>query len=167
MSFIRSIFDFISFPGRSQWDVSNELLTSRIYRLFVGWKFEKLNAKFSQKNEKSEKFEIFKIFDKFFGELAIKASEFQKKFIAVTRRAGWLILSSKSNTVSGQIVPRRACDKFITFALKCQFLIDLHAFDYCFYFISVRSRWDEWNKLLTFRIYRLFPDCDSKRFFSF
>ena len=54
----------------------------------------------------------------------------------MTRRAGWLILGSKSNTVSGQIVPERACDKFMTFASKCQFLTLLHAFDFRFYFIS-------------------------------
>ena len=53
----------------------------------------------------------------------------------VTRRAGWLILGSKSNTVSGQIVPERACDKFMTFASESQFLILLHPFDFRFYFI--------------------------------
>ena len=33
----------------------------------------------------------------------------------MTRRAGCLILGSKSNTVSGQIVPERACNIFMTF----------------------------------------------------
>ena len=54
-----------------------------------------------EKNEKNEKIEILRDFIKFNRKFAIKSIASQKKCIAVTRRAGWLILGSKSNTVSG------------------------------------------------------------------
>ena len=54
-----------------------------------------------EKNEKNEKIENLPDFIKFYGKFAIKSIASQKKCIAVTRRAGWLILGSRSNTVLG------------------------------------------------------------------
>ena len=61
-SSIRSNFDFILFPEIIFWDGKSELGPEILYRLFSGWKFEKLTAKFFEKIEKSEKIEFFKNF---------------------------------------------------------------------------------------------------------
>ena len=55
---------------------------------------------------------------------------FNKSLFEVTRRAGKLILDSKSNTVSAQIVSERVCDILVTFTLKFQFLIKLDPEDF-------------------------------------
>ena len=60
LSSIRSNFDFILFPGITFWDGESELGPEILYRLFSGWKFEKLTAKFFGKIEKSEKIDFSK-----------------------------------------------------------------------------------------------------------
>ena len=67
------------------------------------------------KNEKNEKIEILRDFIKFNRKFAIKSIASQKKCIAVTRRAGCLILGSKSNTVSGKIESGRLATNRCTF----------------------------------------------------
>ena len=56
----------------------------------------------------------------------------QKRDLFVTRRAEWLILGSKSNTVSEQIFRERTFNIFGPFELKSQFLNLLHPFNFDF-----------------------------------
>ena len=58
---MRSNFDFILFPGITFWDGGSDLGPEILYRLFSGWKFEKVIAKFFEKIEKSEKIEFLEI----------------------------------------------------------------------------------------------------------
>ena len=57
-SSMRSNFDFILFPGITFWDGGSDVGLEILYRLFSGWKFEKLTAKFFEKIEKIKFLEI-------------------------------------------------------------------------------------------------------------
>ena len=63
-------------------------------------KIRKKVHKIFAKNEKNEKSEFFKNFNNFYSKTVKKSINFKEFFVAVTRRAGCLILGSKSNTVS-------------------------------------------------------------------
>ena len=126
----------------------DELGPETVYRLWLGSKFERRWSQFFEKNEKSEK-SYFLNFSSIFEINRCKNWLFSNNFwVQVTRRAGCLILDSKSNTVSGQIVPESACNIFVTFESKYWFLTLLRPFKFRFYFIfggSFLLRWIWWG----------------------
>ena len=112
LSSIRSNFDFNLFPGMVKHNEKDELGPETVYRLWLGSKFERRWSQFFEKNEKSEK-SYFLNFSSIFEINRCKNWLFSNNFwVQVTRRAGCLILDSKSNTVLGKSSSRGYATNF-------------------------------------------------------
>ena len=96
---MRSNFDFNLFSGTLKCHGAYEIGPEALNKLWLGEKFERRCTKFCQKMKKVKKSIFDEIYLKIEGSIEINRTFSNKYFIAVTRRAGWLILGSKSNTV--------------------------------------------------------------------
>ena len=102
LCFIHSNVNIILFPGKVKYVRWLGLGFGASLWIYRGRKSGQRYAHFSKKNEKVKKIVFSNFWQVFSINLQKNRLILNNFFVRVTRRAGWLILGSKSNTVSGK-----------------------------------------------------------------